>query len=102
LKKEHSFYKNFFDNYLTKKKNELDELKNRLNVEEKKSLNVYLANQGNSSAKKQLNKAKKVLFKKLTNEEIQSLLDKQKEINDLEQQLSNLQVQEAQIQVPPK
>jgi hypothetical protein len=102
LQKEHLFYKGFFDNYLADKKSELDKLKSRLTTEEKESLNTYLGNYGDSSAKKQSNKTKKLLLRKLTNEEIQSLVDKQKEINQLEDQLNNLQVKEIKIEIPSK
>jgi len=34
LKKEHSFYKRFFDNYFQNKKTEIDKLKSNLNKEE--------------------------------------------------------------------
>ena len=56
----------------------------------------------NSFARKQLERAKKVLTKKLSVEEIEVLLGKTIEINELENQLNNLQIQEAQIEIPPK
>jgi len=48
----------------------------------------------NISAREQLGKAKEILRKKLTGEEIDGLLGKQIEINELEKQLENLQNQQ--------
>jgi len=52
-----------------------------------------------TSIREKLVKAKEILRKKLTSEEIENLLGKQVEINELEKQLESLQVQESQTEI---
>jgi hypothetical protein len=99
------------DSQLQIKRAELAELISsvggKLNEESKELLDVILETQsevtktGNSFAKKQLERVKVSLSKKLTIEEIQLLLDKQNEIAQLDVQLAelvDLKDTEAQIQ----
>jgi len=108
LQKEHTFYKDFFDNYLNTRKQELEILKSKLNEEEQERLETYLKAQQEYNqtpfVKKQLKKVQEKLSEKLTEEELASIVNKQKEIVELEQQLKNLQIEEqlAQIQISPK
>lgn len=56
----------------------------------------------NASSREQLGKSKEFLEKKLTSEEIQILLGKRIEINELEKQLESLQIQESKTEIFPK
>ncbi|MCE8163178.1 MAG: hypothetical protein I3273_02935 [Candidatus Moeniiplasma glomeromycotorum] len=106
LQKEHAFYKNFFDNSFQNKKTELAELKNKLNKEEQEWLDIYCEasqeTEKSSFVKKQLTRAKENLKEKFSEEELRLILEKRTEIKELENQLNNLQIQEAQIEVLPK
>lgn len=106
FQKEYSFYKNFFDNHFQDKKTELTELKNSLSKEELEWLDIYCEasqeTEKSSFVKKQLKRAKDNLKDKLSEEELKLIVEKQNEINELEKQLNNLQIQETQIEVPPK
>lgn len=106
LQKELSFYKHFFDNYFQSKKTELIELRSKLNKEEQEWLDIYCEasqeTEKSSFVKKQLTRAKENLKEKLSEKELELILNKQAEISELENQLNNLQIQEAQIEIPPK
>lgn len=112
LQKEHVFYKNFFDNYLQTKKDQVEEIKNKLNGEEKELLITYLGSQENitntglAANKKKSNKTKKSLLKKLSEEEFDSLVKLEREITKLEKERnavsSNQEQFQTQIELSPK
>jgi hypothetical protein len=104
---------------LTMRKNELEKtvkgVKDKLSEDCQELLEVLLEaqqeilrNAGNSFARKQLERTKTALVKKLSVEEIEILLGKLVEINELESKLNDLEIQEqvstqeTQVQVPPK
>jgi len=99
LQAEHAFYKNFFDNYLQNKRSELTDLKNKMDEEGNRQLDSYLQLQQPENRNKNREKRlKKSLFKKLTDEELQKILDISQEISDLEKKVNDLEMS-AQMEV---
>jgi hypothetical protein len=87
----------------------VNQAKNKLNEEGRELLENMLQaqselanNKDNSFAQKQLEKTKKILQKKLTEEEIQNIMDNHKEISKLEKEFGCLEVYENVIEIPPK
>jgi len=61
-------------------------------------IELLMNSESSSFAQKQLIRIKRSLIKKVTEEEIQTLLSKQKEINYLEKELANFHFQEEKLE----
>jgi len=97
-KVRHNYHQQFFQEYLTNRKSELDKLKDKYKFteEEKDWLEVYWEaqqeNEENSFAQKQLARAKNKLSEKLSEKDVAEILWRQKEIIDFERQLKSLPI----------
>ena len=84
----------------------LNSIKNKLNEEDwelvesllEAQIELLMNSESSSFAQKQLIRIKRSLIKKVTEEEIQTLLSKQKEINYLEKELANFHFQEEKLE----
>ena len=105
LKRKVSLYEIFFSEQKNKIKSELNPLLENLNNEEKEWLQIYCECRQelvqNSFVSKQLKRAEQKLLKSFTEEELELVFHKKKEICKLESQLNNLEITEQlQIETP--
>lgn len=104
VEREISAKKSEWNNLFNSVKNKLNESNQELLNDLLETQEELLKNTTGEFARKQFEKTKSRLSKQLTSEEIEEILNKQKEVKELEQKINEARGQEleAQIQIPPK